>query len=89
MMTCLQITELVTDYVEGNLGLWQRLMFELHVGLCPHCRAYLRQLRETRAALGRLPPVELPPEIEAELLERFKSWTAPEQSGPTGPDASG
>jgi anti-sigma factor RsiW len=74
MMSCREVTELVTAYAEGALSLRDRLRFQLHVGMCRHCRAYLRQMRLTAKALGHLPEPELPPEIERELLRRFESW---------------
>ena len=76
MITCRELTELVTDYLERRLGPWQRLRFQLHLGLCRHCRAYLRQMRATVDALGQLPLPEAgpPPEVEADLLRRFRGW---------------
>lgn len=74
MLTCKQITELVTAYAEGQLGLLDRLRFRLHIGMCRDCKTYVRQLRATAKALGKLPPPEIPPELEAELLRRFESW---------------
>ncbi len=74
MLSCREITELVTDYAEGALGLGDRLRFQLHLGLCRHCRTYVRQLRATARALGRLPEPELPPALRDELLRRFEGW---------------
>ncbi len=74
MLSCKEITQLVTEYVEGALSLRDRLRFQLHIGMCRHCRAYLRQMKLTARTLGHLPAPELPPEIEAELLARFESW---------------
>ncbi len=74
MPTCKQVTELVTAYAEGRLGLVDRLRFRLHIAACPPCRTYVRQLRATARALGKLPEPELPPELEAELLRRFDGW---------------
>jgi anti-sigma factor RsiW len=74
MLTCRQVTELVTDYAEGHLGRWDRLRFQLHLGLCRDCRAYVRQLRATARALGHLPPPELPAGLELELVRRFEGW---------------
>ncbi len=74
MLTCQQITELVTDYAEGNLSLVDRLRFQLHIGMCRNCRRYVRQVKATAAALGELPPPEIPPELEDELLRRFETW---------------
>lgn len=74
MLTCKQITELVTAYAEGQLGVMDRVRFRLHIATCPNCRSYVRQLQATARALGALPPPELPPELEAELMRRFEGW---------------
>lgn len=74
MLSCQQITELVTDYAEGNLSLMDRLRFQLHIGMCRNCRRYVRQVKATAAALGKLPPPEIPTELEDELLRRFETW---------------
>ena len=76
MLSCREVTELITDYVEGALSLRDRLRFQLHIGMCRHCRAYLRQMKLTANSLGHLPEPELPPELEQELLRRFESWKA-------------
>ena len=77
MITCRELTELVTDYLERRLGPIDWLRFQLHLGICRNCRAYLRQMRDTIAVLGRLPSggIEaLSPELEADLLRRFRGW---------------
>lgn len=73
MLTCKELTELVTDYLEGHLSIYDRVRFELHVGLCQHCRTYLRQMKMTVKALGSL-DAEPPPAVSSELLERFRTW---------------
>lgn len=75
MLTCQQLTELVTAYAEGQLRLVDRLRFRLHLGLCPACRTYVRQLQLTARSLGTLPAPELPPGLQAELMRRFEGWS--------------
>jgi len=74
MLTCQEMTELSTDYAEKRLGLADRLRFQLHLGLCADCRAYVRQLRAAARAMGALPEPELPKALEEELLRRFEGW---------------
>ena len=50
----------------------ERRRFERHLGLCPHCVVYLEQMRETIAAVGRLSPDELEPEVRDGLLQAFR-----------------
>ena len=74
MLTCRELTELVTDYVEGRLSFLDRLRFQMHVGMCRDCRAYVRQLKQTIRALGELPPESIPPDVQRALRERFRDW---------------
>ncbi len=74
MLVCRDVTELVTDFVEGRMSVLDRVRFQLHLGMCRHCREYVRQLRTTWKLLGATPPEPPPPEVEAELLRRFKGW---------------
>lgn len=74
MLTCQELTELVTDYFEGRLPLGQWLRFEMHIGMCGHCRAYLRQMKQTVQTLGRLPEESVPPKALNQLLLRFRDW---------------
>ncbi len=77
MLTCQQITELVTDYVEGRMSFGDRMRFQMHVGMCKHCRAYLRQMKATVAVLGKLPEdTEMPDDVRDELHKRFAAWSA-------------
>ena len=79
MLTCRELTDLVTDYLEGRQTLVQRLRFRMHVGMCRHCRAYLRQLKQTIRALGDLPAEPILPDVQQALLERFRDWKASSQ----------
>ncbi|HEY6006594.1 MAG TPA: zf-HC2 domain-containing protein [Anaeromyxobacter sp.] len=74
MLTCREITDLVTEYAEGNLSLLDSIRFHMHIGMCRSCRRYVRQVKATAGALGLLPTPEMPPELELELVRRFESW---------------
>jgi predicted anti-sigma-YlaC factor YlaD len=74
MLTCSQVNQLVTDYLEGKLSLRESLKFQLHIGTCRHCRRYLRQMKRTIRTLGRLPPVDVPADVMTLLLSRFHQW---------------
>jgi anti-sigma factor RsiW len=68
------MTELITDYLEGRLPVGDRLRFQFHLGTCTYCRAYLKQMRQTLATLGKLPEEPIPEDVQQELLRRFRSW---------------
>jgi anti-sigma factor RsiW len=73
-MNCRQVVELMTDYLEGVLSVVERARFEDHIAGCDGCRAYLAQLRMAQKIMGRLGDEPVPPAVEKELLEAFRSW---------------
>jgi anti-sigma factor RsiW len=76
-LTCKELVELVTDYLEGRLSAADRERFDEHLALCEGCVAYVEQMRALIDALGRLPEPELPAHLEADLLEAFRDWRTP------------
>ena len=40
-MSCQEVTEFLADFLDGELPLRQRLVFRLHLLMCPDCRRYL------------------------------------------------
>lgn len=81
MLTCQQLTELVTDYLEGRLSLVERMSFQMHIGMCKRCRAYLRQMRMTVRTLGKLPVDPIPEGVREDLLARFRDMQPKEGGG--------
>lgn len=75
-LSCQELVELVTDYLEGALSGEERARFEEHVGGCDGCVQYVEQMRQTIELTGRLSPGELSPEAERGLLEAFRGWRA-------------
>lgn len=78
MLTCQQLTEVLAEYLEGRMSFWRRMEFQMHLGMCKHCRAYVAQMKTTVRTLGSLPQEPMPPAIKAELLARFSSMTPPD-----------
>ena len=73
-MSCRELVEVVTDYLEGKLPERDRARLEAHVAECPYCEEYIAQMRETIEALGELPADSLDDRRERELLEAFRGW---------------
>lgn len=73
-VVCQQAVELVTDYLEDALPRADRIRFEKHLEACPHCREYLAQMRVTIAAMGRVEPESLEPEVRDELVSLFRRY---------------
>jgi anti-sigma factor RsiW len=55
-MTCGELAEIVTTYLDGALPLEERDRFEAHRRGCPACQSHVAQVRLTVSALGRLRP---------------------------------
>ena len=73
-MSCRELVELVTDYLEGSLSRRERRRFEAHIAGCDHCAAYVTQMRSTVATLGKLSEESIPPRARDELLAAFRDW---------------
>jgi anti-sigma factor RsiW len=73
-MTCQELVELVTDYLDDALTTGERRRFEDHLAECEGCQAYLEQLRATIGLMGRLPEPALSPDMESALLSSFRAW---------------
>ena len=71
-LTCQQVVELATDYLEGSLGRRDRRRFEKHLKACAACDRYLAQMRETLDLLGTVPLDTLSPEAQSTLLDAFR-----------------
>jgi hypothetical protein len=73
-ITCAELVELVSDYLESSLSADQASLFEQHLLFCDGCVNYTDQLRLTVAATGRLRKEDLPEETRARLLTAFRDW---------------
>jgi predicted anti-sigma-YlaC factor YlaD len=73
-LTCQELVELVTDYLEGTLPAEDHAHFEDHLGRCPGCQMYLDQVRTTIALTGRLTEERLPEDAREHLLAAFRTW---------------
>lgn len=73
-LSCRELVELVTDYMEGTLATRERRRFDSHISGCPHCTAYLDQMRATIDSLGELREEAIDSEARRELLEAFRGW---------------
>jgi len=71
-MSCKELVELVTDYLEDELDPGRRRRFELHLTECEGCAVYLEQMRETIRLTGTLTEDQLSPEAREGLLAAFR-----------------
>ena len=73
-LTCKELVEIVTDYLEDALSGVDRRRFDEHLASCPFCTTYLEQMRETIRASGRLMAENVSPAAMNALLEHFRRW---------------
>ena len=73
-LTCHELAELVTEYLEESLPASERTRFEAHLADCPYCQTYLEQMRQTIALLGRITEATLDSKMEVKLLRLFRDW---------------
>jgi anti-sigma factor RsiW len=73
-LTCQQLVELVTEYLDGVMDPRRRARFEAHLAACAACTAYLEQFRTTLAVVGRLDADDVPAPVMSELLSAFRNW---------------
>jgi hypothetical protein len=71
-ITCQEVTELVTEYIEGTLGPHETALFEQHLNFCDGCDWYVDQMRTTIATVGRIEPADVPPALRDSLLAAFR-----------------
>jgi anti-sigma factor RsiW len=50
-MTCSQITNRLSRYLDGELSRWSHWKVEIHLRYCPKCAAVMRELAEVDGAL--------------------------------------
>ena len=73
-VTCQEIVELVTDYLERALDSETAALFEEHINFCDGCETYLDQVRATIETLSEIEPEDVPAETSARLLSAFREW---------------
>jgi len=73
-MSCKELVELVTEYLEGALPPRERARFEEHLSICAGCQTYLEQMRHTPRTLGQLTEESISSEARDALLQAFRNW---------------
>ena len=73
-LTCHELVELATDYLEDALTPVERARLEAHLDVCPGCREYLAQMRQTIGVLGGLPEDSIDLQTRDRLLDVFREW---------------
>ncbi len=80
-LSCQEVVELVTDYLEQALLPETQSQFEEHIVKCPGCNTFLEQVQQTINMLRRLAEQQTFPETKQDLLEIFRNWKQHEGIG--------
>jgi anti-sigma factor RsiW len=73
-ISCQEVVELVSDYVEQALPAEEAAVFEQHLNFCDGCVLYVDQMRLTIDAVGKLRAEDVREETKAKLLTAFRDW---------------
>jgi anti-sigma factor ChrR (cupin superfamily) len=76
-LSCQEIVELVTEFLEGTMDSPLRAAFAAHLAKCDGCTEYLEQIEATIRVAGTIEPEALSPEFQAGLLEAFRDFKRP------------
>jgi anti-sigma factor RsiW len=71
-VTCKEVREGLTEYLDEALPPVRRQGFVQHLAACPACERCLRQLAATRAAVSCLPREPMPDGMKRKLLEAMR-----------------
>ena len=71
---CVEVVELISDYLEGALDPDLRARVEAHLAACDNCSMVLDQFRETIRLSGMLTEDQLTSEQRSTLLSAFRTW---------------
>ena len=75
-ISCREVVELVSDYLERALPPDEAALFEEHLNFCDGCVVYVEQLREAVAASERIREEDLSDDVKESLLTAFRNWRA-------------
>ena len=73
-LTCKELTEVLTDYLEGVMALEDRARFDAHLAICEGCVTYVDHMRQVIATVHELRADDVEATAPDELLEAFRAW---------------
>jgi anti-sigma factor RsiW len=73
-ITCQEVVELVTEYLDRALPADETTLFEQHLNFCDGCVVYVEQMRSAVATVGHVREEDVPPEAKERLMAAFREW---------------
>lgn len=71
MLSCHEIREKSSDYLDGTASWLTRWQFKLHLAMCKACAAYVRQMKATITLLQSMGKTADPVDVDA-VVARVK-----------------
>jgi anti-sigma factor RsiW len=76
-LACVQVVEIMADYLEGALSEDDSRRLRRHLDTCPGCTEYLQQLRTVAGSLRGLTEDSFPAEMRDGLIADFGDLRKP------------
>ena len=73
-ISCQEVVELVTGYLESELPAAETALFEQHLNFCEGCVWYVDQMRSTVRVVGGIEEENVPAEMRERLMTAFRGW---------------
>ena len=70
-LTCRDLTERVSEYLDDNISILTKVRIGLHLASCAHCRTYVQQIDLVSSVLNSLPNLYPPPMNRLRLHQQF------------------
>jgi predicted anti-sigma-YlaC factor YlaD len=73
-ITCKELTEVLTDYLERTMSLEDRARFDAHLAICDGCVIYVDHMRQVIKTVRELRADDVEATAPDDLLEAFRAW---------------
>lgn len=73
-LSCQEIVELVTEYLEGTMDVPLAAAFDAHLAHCDGCTLYIEQIEAMIRIAGTIEADALPADFRAGLVEAFRDF---------------
>ena len=78
MVTCQQLVDLLSDYVDGELSPKRRRQLDAHLRGCVSCATFLKTFKQTMAMAQTIQYDDLPPELRQRLHRFLREQLSPD-----------
>ena len=73
-ITCQELTEVLTDYLDGAMSVEDQVRLEAHLAICEGCVTYVMQMRQTIETTRELRLAHVAATVPDELLAAFRAF---------------